>query len=69
MPTDSERDALIDVIVEAAPTGENDALAKAAALQAGTTLAKLTLNDIKRIADSLEILAKSALDQQSLFGK
>jgi hypothetical protein len=44
-------------------------LAQSAAEQALHTLGALVLSDIKRIADSLEILAKAELDRASLFIK
>jgi hypothetical protein len=74
MPVDNEVDALVNVvanaILKAATTpdsvknvGQDYADAMQAGGQAATALVSLFLSDVRRMADALEILAKSELDR------
>jgi hypothetical protein len=65
----TEIEGLIRIIAAGLLGGPKDVLAATAALQAGLTLAGIVLNDLHRIADSQEIMAKQALDSaKPLFG-
>jgi hypothetical protein len=65
----TEIEGLIRIIAGGLLGGPKDVLAATAALQAGLTLAGIVLNDLHRIADAQEIMAKATLDNaKPLFG-
>lgn len=69
----TEIDTLIGLCVRAALSGEKDVLSTVAGMQAGVKLAGILLNDLHRMADAQEIIAKYVLTlepgRETLFGQ
>lgn len=59
----TEIETLIRLIAGAALSGDKDTLSRVAGMQAALTLAGIVLNDLHRIADAQEILAKAVLNR------